>query len=63
MKKFAAIIFASGLALSACSGESEPETEPLEENDGADDTMTDTGDGEEEEEDWWDTIVGERICR
>ncbi|WP_404467104.1 hypothetical protein [Planococcus rifietoensis] len=51
MKKFTAIIFASGLALSACSGDSEPETEPLEENDGADDTMTDTDDGEEEEED------------
>ncbi|MFP3358003.1 hypothetical protein R0K17_11655 [Planococcus sp. SIMBA_143] len=51
MKKFAGIILASGLALSACSGDSEPETEPLEENDGADDTMTDTDDGEEEEED------------
>jgi len=50
MKKFAAIIFASGLALSACSGDSEPETEPLEENDGADDVMSDTEEGEEEED-------------
>ena len=50
MKKFAGLILASGLALSACSGDSEPETEPLEENDGADDTLTDTEDGEEEEE-------------
>ncbi|WP_186008765.1 hypothetical protein [Planococcus maritimus] len=53
MKKFAAILFASGLALSACSGDSEPETDQLEENDGAEDTMTETedGEGEEEEED------------
>ncbi|AUD13073.1 MULTISPECIES: hypothetical protein [unclassified Planococcus (in: firmicutes)] len=51
MKKFAAIIAASGLALAACSSDSEPETEPVEETDGAADTMTDTQDAEETESD------------
>lgn len=49
MKKFAAIIAASGLALAACSSDSEPETEPVEETDGAADTMTETQDTEETE--------------
>lgn len=49
MKKFAAIIAASGLALAACSSDSEPETEPIEETDGAADTMTETQDTEETE--------------
>lgn len=51
MKKFAAIIAASGLALAACSSDSEPETEPVEETDGAADTMTETQDAEEAESD------------
>lgn len=51
MKKFAAIIAASGLALAACSSDSEPETEPVEETDGAADTMTETQDTEEAESD------------
>ncbi|MGM0898245.1 MAG: hypothetical protein ACQEV0_10100 [Bacillota bacterium] len=49
MKKFATIIAASGLALAACSSDSEPETEPIEESDGAADTMTETQDTEEAE--------------
>lgn len=49
MKKFAAIIAASGLALAACSSDSEPETEPVEETDGAADTMTETQDAEKAE--------------
>ncbi|WP_084632725.1 hypothetical protein [Planococcus plakortidis] len=49
MKKFAAIIAASGLALAACSSDSEPETEPVEETDGAADTMTETQDADAEE--------------
>ncbi|RLJ86617.1 hypothetical protein [Planococcus citreus] len=49
MKKFAAIIAASGLALAACSSDSEPETEPVEETGGAADTMTETQDTEEAE--------------
>lgn len=51
MKKFAAIIAASGLALAACSSDSEPETEPVEETDGAAGTMTDTQDTEDAESD------------
>lgn len=51
MKKFATIIFASGLALAACSSDSEPETEPVEETDGAAGTMTDTQDTEDAETD------------
>ncbi|MFP8782576.1 hypothetical protein [Planococcus plakortidis] len=51
MRKFAAIIAASGLALAACSSDSEPETEPVEETDGAAGTMTDTQDTEEAESD------------
>lgn len=47
MKKFAAIIAASGLALAACSSDSQPETEPVEETDGAAGTMTETQDTEE----------------
>ena len=49
MKKFAAIIAASGLALAACSSDSEPETEPVEETEGAADTMTETQDAEKAE--------------
>lgn len=49
MKKFATIIFASGLALAACSSDSESETEPIEESGSAEDAMTDTPESEDTE--------------
>lgn len=49
MKKFATIIFASGLALAACSSDNEPETEPIEESGSAEDAMTDTQESEDTE--------------
>lgn len=49
MKKFAAIMFASGLALAACSSDSEPETDPVEESGNAEDAMTDTQESEDTE--------------
>lgn len=47
MKKFATIIFASSLALAACSSDNEPETEPIEESGSAEDAMTDTQESED----------------
>ncbi|MEZ0481171.1 hypothetical protein [Planococcus sp. SSTMD024] len=47
MKNFATIIAASGLALTACSTDREPQTEPFKESGSARDTMTETQDTEE----------------
>lgn len=49
MKKFAVILAASGLTLGACSSDSEPETEAVEEAGSAEEAMTDTQDTEEAE--------------
>lgn len=50
MKKFAMILAASGLALAACSSDSEPKTEPIEETGSAEEMLPDSGDEAESTE-------------
>lgn len=50
MKKFTMILAATGLALAACSGDTEPETSTDEDAESAAEVMTDTEETESEEE-------------